>query len=91
MNPLAFLLMCVAGWMNRNQQAVIEYLQEEVGVFKEQLGRRPRFDDNQRRRLAVKAKSVGKKNLLRFAGIVTPDTLLAWHRRLIAKKYDSSQ
>jgi len=77
--------------MNRNQQAVIEYLREEVRVLKEQLGRRPRFNDDQRRRLAVKGKSVGKKNLLRFAGIVTPGTLLAWHRRLIAKKYDSSQ
>jgi putative transposase len=91
MNPLPLLLICVAGWMNRNQQAVIEYLREEVRVLKQQLGRRPRFNDTQRRRLAVKAKSVGKKNLLRFAGIVTPDTLLAWHRRLVAKKYDSSQ
>src|SRR5260370_28749386 len=91
MNPLAFLLLCVAGWMTRNQQAVIEYLREEVRVLKEQLGRRPRFNDTQRRRLAVKGKSVGKKNLLRFAGIVTPDTLLAWHRRLVAKKYDSSK
>jgi len=58
--------------MNRNQQAVIEYLREEVRVLKEQLGRRPRFNDDQRRRLAGKGKSVGKKNLLRFAGIVTP-------------------
>jgi len=59
-------------WMNRNQRAVIEYLREEVRVLKEQLGRRPRFNDDQRRRLAGKGKSVGKKNLLRFAGIVTP-------------------
>jgi putative transposase len=74
-----------------NQQAVLEYLREQVRVLKEQLGRRPRFSDDQCRRLAVKGKSVSKKNLLRFAGIVTPDTLLAWHRRLVAKKYDSSQ
>ena len=41
MNPLSFLLVCLAGWMNRRQQAVIEYLQEEVRVLQEQLGKRP--------------------------------------------------
>jgi len=55
------------------------------------LGKRPRFTEDQRRRLAVKGKPVGRKGLLRFANIVTPDSLLAWHRRLIAKKYDSSK
>ena len=91
MNPLSLLLLCIAGWMNRNQQVIIEYLQEEVRVLKEQLGRRPRFNDDQRRRLAVKGKFLGKKNLLRFVSIVSPDTILGWHRRLIARKYDSSQ
>jgi hypothetical protein len=76
--------------MNRHQQVVIEYLQEEIRVLKEQLGKRPRFNGDQRRRLAVKGKSVGRKDLLRLASIVTPDTLLAWHRRLIARKYDGS-
>jgi hypothetical protein len=38
MNPFAFLVICLAGWMNRNQQEVIEYLQEEVRVLKELLG-----------------------------------------------------
>src|SRR6266404_2229682 len=90
MNPLSVVLICVVGWMNPHQQVVIEYLQEEIRVLKEQLGNRPRFTDDQRRRLAVKGKSVGRKGLLRFANIVTPNTLLAWHRRLIAKKYDSS-
>jgi putative transposase len=90
MNPVSFVLICLAGWMNRHQQVVVEYLQEEIRVLKEQLGKRPRFNDDQRRRLAVKGKPVGRKGLLRFASIVTPDTLLAWHRRLIAKKYDSS-
>ena len=91
MNPLSFLLICFAGWMNRRQQVLIEYLQEEVRVLQAQLGKRPRFTDDQRRRLAVKGKSVGRKGLLRFASIVTPDTLLAWHRRLIATKYDGTK
>ena len=89
MNPLTLVVTCVAGWMNRQQQVVIEYLQEEVHVLQEQLGRGPRYDD-QRRRLALKAKTVGRRGLRRFARIVTPDTLLAWHRRLIARKYDFS-
>jgi len=91
MNPLTLVVTCVAGWMNRHQQVLIEYLQEEVRVLQEQLGRRPQFNDDQRRRLARKAKTVGRKGLRRFARIVTPDTLLAWHRRLLAQKYDSSK
>jgi len=91
MTSLRFLLVCFAGWINHRQQLVIEYLQEEIRVLQEQLGKRPRFNDDQRRRLAAKGKSIGPKGLGRFASIVTPDTLLVWHRRLIAKKYDSSK
>ena len=90
MNPRPFLLTCVAGWMNHHQQLIIEYLQEEIRVLKEQLGKQRRFNDNRRRRLAIKGKSIDRKALMRFASIVTRDTLLAWHRRLIAQKYDSS-
>jgi len=91
MNPVAFLVLCTAGWMNRNQQGVIEYLQEEVRVLKELLGKKPRFNDDQRRRLASKAKRLGRTALDRFARLVTPNTLLAWHRRLVAQKYDGSR
>ena len=52
--------------------------------------RRMRFSDDQRRRLAAKAKKLGRKLLSEIATIVTPETLLAWHRKLIAKKYDGS-
>ena len=89
-NLLQFFLLCMAGWVNRNQQCVIEYLQEEVKVLKEQLGRQPRFNDDQRRRLAAKAKKLGLEHLQRVATLVTPRTLLAWHQRLIARKYDGS-
>ena len=90
MNALQLLLICFAGWLNRNQQNVIEYLQEEVKVLKEQLAKKPRFSDDQRRRLAAKAKKLGQDRLRQFASIVTPETLLGWHRRLIARKYDGS-
>ena len=49
-----------------------------------------RFNDEQRRRLAVKAKTLGRKLLARVATIATPETLLAWHRKLIAEKYYGS-
>jgi putative transposase len=91
MNPFAVLLICVAGWMNRNQQDVIEYLQEEIRVLKELLGKKPQFNDEQRRRLATKGKRISRKSLDRFCSLVTPNTLLAWHRKLVAQKYDSSQ
>ena len=71
MNLLQFFLVGLAGWVNRNQQYVIEYLQEEVKVLKEQLGKKPRFSDGQRRRLAAKAKKLGQEDLRRVATLVT--------------------
>ena len=69
----------------------MDYLREENRVLREQLGsRRLRFTDDQRRRLAAKAKLVGRRGLADVARIATPDTLLAWHRKLIAEKYDGS-
>jgi len=77
--------------MNQRQLQAINYLREENRVLREQLGdRRLRFTDDQRRRLAAKAKGLGRKILAEVATIVTPETLLAWHRRLIAQKYDGS-
>lgn len=69
-------------------------LLEENRVLKARLRRRkPRFTlftDDERRRLAVKGKALGRKLLAEVPGIVTPDTLLAWHRKLIAGKWDYS-
>src|SRR5262249_27148338 len=91
LDPFSFLVVCVAGWLNQKRHQVIEYLMEENRVLREQIGhRRLRFNDNQRRRLVAKAKKLGRKVLAEVAAIVTPQTLLAWHRKLIAKKYDGS-
>jgi len=92
LDPFNFLIISIAGWMNQRQQQVIEYLIEENRVLREQIGnRRMCFTDNQRCRLAVKAKRLSRKVLAQVATIVTPETLLAWHRKLIAKKYDGSK
>src|SRR2546426_7249189 len=91
LNPFSFLVVSVAGWMNQHQQHVVEYLTEENRVLREQIGnRRMRFTDNQRCRLAARAKKLSRKILEQVETIVTPATLLAWHRKLIAKKYDGS-
>ncbi len=89
--PLTLLVVAIAGWIQREQQTAIVYLLEENRVLKARLrGRKLRLTDDERRRLAVKGKALGRKLLAEVAGIVTPDTLLAWHRRLIAKKWDYS-
>lgn len=91
LDPFRLLLFAVAGWMNHQQQQVIDYLREENRILHVQLGtRRLRFDDDQRRRLAVRAKLLGRRVLAEVATIVTPETLLRWHRKLIANKYDGS-
>src|SRR6266851_6642020 len=88
LSPLRLLLVTLAGWVNRRQQEVIDYLVEENRVLREQLGgRRVRLTDDQRRRLAARGQRLGRRALKRVATIVTPDTILRWHRRLIAQKW----
>ena len=83
-----FEVIALAGWLERHQQAIIDYLIEENRVLKAQLeGQRLRFTDEQRIRLAVKAKALGRQLLDELETLATPDTLLAWHRKLIAKKW----
>src|SRR3989454_5889885 len=86
--PLRLLLATLAGWVNRHQQQVIDYLVEENRALREQLrGRRVRLSDDQRRRLAAKGQRLGRRVLRQVATIVTPDTILRWYRRLIAQKW----
>jgi len=91
-SPLNFVILAVSGWLNRYQQRILDYLKEENRILKEQLGgRRPRLTDDQRRRLAVKGQALGRKILSEYASLVTPDTILRWYRKLIARKWDYSQ
>ena len=65
LTPFEFVVIAVAEWMNQRQRDVIDYLREENCVLREQLGkRRLRFTDDQRRRLAVRGKKLGRKLLI---------------------------
>ena len=87
-----FLLLVLAGWVNRQQQDVIDYLQEENRVLRAGLrGKRLRLSDDERRRLAVKAQALGREALAHIASVATPATLLRWYRHLIAAKDDGSK
>lgn len=89
--PLQMLFLMFAGWVNRQQLEVIEYLKEENRLLKERLsGQRIRFTDAERRRLARRAHAVGRKALNELETLVTPDTLLRWYRTLIARKWNYS-
>ena len=84
---LQFLLLLFAGWLERQQTAVIEYLKAENRLLRARLGeRRIIFTDAERRQLAEKARAVGRKVLGELGTIVTPETLLRWHRELVAHR-----
>lgn len=85
------MIIFLASCINRQQQEVIEYLQAENQVLKEKHGKkRILLNDDQRRRLAVKGKILGRKLLDEIGTLFTPDTILRWHRKLIAAKWDYS-
>jgi putative transposase len=86
--PLHLFVTPLLGWLQREQHDVIQYLREENRVLKAQLrSQRMRFTDEQRRRLAALGAPLGRRLLARMATIVTPDTILRWHRQLIARKW----
>jgi putative transposase len=89
--PWHMLLLILAGWINGRQQEVIEYLLAENRILRKKLGnKRILLNDDQRRRLAVKGKILGRKTLKQLGSIFTPDTILGWHRELVARHWDFS-
>jgi hypothetical protein len=90
-HPLQFLLLVFAGWINRKQLEVMEYLKEENRILREQLlGRRLRLADDHRRRLAARGKVLGRSRLKEVTSLPTPDTIFRRYRELIADKYDGT-
>src|SRR3989442_5652893 len=86
------LIALVTGWVNRHQQQVISYLQEENRVLKSKLpGGRLRLSETERRRLAALAHPLGRQRLKQLTTLATPETLMRWYKCLIADKFDGSQ
>ena len=89
LQPWQLMLIILASWINRQQQKVIEYLRTENAVLKEKFGeKRLLLTDDQRRRLAVKGRLIGRKQLEQAGTLFTPDTVLRWDRQLVANKWD---
>jgi putative transposase len=85
---LQMVLCVLTGWLDRREREAVAYLIEENRLLRRQLGtRRLRLTDDDRRRLAARAYRVGRTALREIATIATPDTLLRWHRQLIARKW----
>jgi len=77
-------------WIQREQEAVVSYQAEEIRSLRELLGgKRLRFTDAQRRRLALKSRPLSHAKLREIGSIVTPDTLTRWFRKYAGAKYDS--
>jgi len=68
-----------------------EYLVVENRILRNQVKGRLRLNDVERRTLAEIGNRLGKRVLDEVASIVKPETLLGWHRRLVAKKFDGSK
>ena len=67
-----------------------EYLVTENRILRNQIKGRVRLSDGERKTLAAIGQKLGKKVLEEVANIVNPDTILAWHRRFVAQKFDGS-
>ena len=85
------MLAYVTGSVDEELLAQNEYLVTENRILRNQIQRRIQLTDPERISLASAAKRLGRKALEEVAQIVRPETILSWHRRLIAKKFDGSK
>ena len=85
------LLAYITGTVDQELLLRIEYLVTENRILRHQITGRVRFTDGERMTLAAIGQKLGKKALEEVANIVKPDTILAWHRKLVAQKFDGSQ
>ncbi len=85
------LLAYITGTVDQELLLRNEYLVTENRILRDQLKGRVRLSDGERKALAELGQKLGKQALQEVAKIVKPDTILAWHRRLVAQKCDGSQ
>src|SRR3989449_710095 len=85
------LLAYITGTVDQELLLRNEYLVTENRMLRNQLRGRLRLSDGERTALAEMGQKLGKKALAEVAKIVKPDTILGWHRQLVAQKFDGSQ
>src|SRR6185295_6896537 len=85
------LLAYITGSVDQELLLRNEYLVTENRLLRKQIPGRVRLSDGERKTLATIGKQLGKRALQEVTTIVTPDTILAWHRKLVAQKFDGSQ
>jgi len=85
------LLAYITGSVDQELLLRNEYLVTENRILRHQIKGRVRLSNGERKTLADIGKKLGKQALAEVASIVTPDTILAWHRKLVAQKFDGSQ
>ena len=88
LQPWHLLFAALSAWVNQRQQQIIAFQSSEIEALLQKLGKkRILLTDEQRRLLAVQGQALGRKALLELTTIVTPDTILRWHRELILRYY----
>ena len=90
-NKWARLLAYVTGLVNQKLLLQNEYLAAENRILRAHLPARIRLSDPERSTLAEIGKRLGRAALQQVACVAKPDTILAWYRRLIARKFDGSK
>jgi len=84
------LLAYITGTVDQELLLRNEYLVTENRILRDQLKGRVRLRDGERKALAEIGRKLSKQALQEVAQIVTPATILAWHRKLVAQKFDGS-
>src|SRR5438876_10279839 len=85
------LLSSITGTVDQELLLRNEYLVTENRMLRNQITGRVRLTDGERKTLAELGPKLGKQALQEVATIVKPDTILGWHRKLVAQKWDGSQ
>ena len=84
------LLAYITGSVDQELLLRNEYLVTENRILRSQITGRVRLTDGERKRLAEIGQKLGRQALGEVASLVKPETILAWHRKLVAQKFDGS-